>query len=68
MPDVVIASAEGHAVPIRLIAEGAEIADGRAAAWARANGFKGAAKCWRSRLTTAAFRRFCGGLATPSIP
>ena len=41
MPDVVIASAEGHAVPIRLIAEGAEIADGRAAAWARANGFKG---------------------------
>ena len=42
MPDAVIPSAEGHAVPIRLVAEGAGIPDGRVAAWARANGFKGA--------------------------
>ena len=42
MPDAVIASATGHAVPIRLVAEGAEITDARAAAWAVANGFKGA--------------------------
>jgi leucyl aminopeptidase len=42
MPDAVIASAEGHAVPIRLVAEGAEITDSRVAAWAKANGFKGA--------------------------
>ncbi|MBA4000359.1 leucyl aminopeptidase family protein [Brevundimonas sp.] len=42
MPDAVIPSAEGHAVPIRLVAEGAGITDGRVAAWARANGFKGA--------------------------
>ncbi len=42
MPDAVIASAEGHAVPIRLVAEGAEITDGRVTAWAKANGFKGA--------------------------
>ncbi len=42
MPDAVIASATGHAVPIRLVAEGAEITDARAAAWAGPNGFKGA--------------------------
>ncbi|MFN3816664.1 leucyl aminopeptidase family protein [Brevundimonas sp.] len=42
MPNAVISSAEGHAVPIRLVAEGAKITDGRAAAWAEANGFRGA--------------------------
>ena len=42
MPDAVIASATGHAVPIRLVAEGAGITDARATAWAQANGFKGA--------------------------
>ena len=41
MPDAVIASATGHAVPIRLVAEGAGITDARATAWAQANGFKG---------------------------
>ena len=42
MPDAVITSATGHAVPIRLVAEGAGITDARAAAWASANGFNGA--------------------------
>jgi leucyl aminopeptidase len=42
MPDAVIFSAEGHAVPIRLVVEGAEITDARTAAWAKANRFKGA--------------------------
>ena len=42
MPDAVIASASGNTVPIRLVAEGGGITDGRAAAWAKANGFKGA--------------------------
>jgi leucyl aminopeptidase len=42
MPAAVIPTAEGHAVPIRLVAEGAGITDGRVAAWARTNGFKGA--------------------------
>ena len=41
MPDAVIASATGHAVPIRLVAEGAGITDARATAWAQANGFRG---------------------------
>ena len=41
MPDAVIASASGNTVPIRLVAEGGGITDGRAAAWAKANGFRG---------------------------
>ncbi|MEH6665785.1 MAG: leucyl aminopeptidase family protein, partial [Brevundimonas sp.] len=42
MPDVVIAAPEAQTVPIRLVAAGAAIADAAAAAWARANGFRGA--------------------------
>jgi len=42
MSDAVIAATDAHAVPIRLVAAGAGIADRQAAAWARSNDFKGA--------------------------